>query len=445
MARTDLDVFGVLETVESTQGTNAKLDVVSVNRDVPFLSDFFRLAEDPTLDFGVKKLPKFHVGKSTDTVLVGEFIALLEERLATRKLSGNAARDAVVSILSQMTAVHQKWCTRLLLRNLRCGVSGKLVERVWPGLVKPYKVLLATAVPVDSDNIPVGVVFPCLGEPKLDGLRCIAEKRSGKVVLRTRNGNPINTLPTVVAALESCPQDGFILDGEAMVARTDDMSWNDSASVLMSHVNVKSDAEMTYNVFDAMYIEHWDARECPGMLHERLEHRTDIVVSVDRECIRAVASKWLESMDDLLKFNDECLEAGYEGIMIKDPNGRYEWRRVKTSVMKYKPVQTYEGVIVGWYDGGIGTKNEDRFGGFHVLMENGVTTKVGGGFSDALRGEINKDPDSYIGCVAEVEGARGFARNGCVRFPEFIRFRDPGDVDPVIFEVLEAWSAKERP
>ena len=439
------NVIDVLEEIESTSGTNAKLAVVESNKNVPFLRDFFRLCEDSTIDFGVRKIPGVQSKSRSDEGIVSSYLSILENNLATRYVTGNSAKLQVTTALSYMDETTQKWCIRLLLRNLRCGVSGKLVERVWPGLVVPYKVLLATAVPVDDENVPVGVKFPIRGEPKLDGLRCIAEKRDGVVTLKTRNGNVIDTLPKIKAAFEKIDADNVVFDGEGMVSRTDDESWNDSASTIMSHKNKKDDTEMTYNMFDCVSVDDWDKKLCRFPLVTRASNCAEIASTVPAGSpIKHVEGRILNDMTELLAFYDECLERGYEGIMLKDLTGMYEWKRVKTSVMKYKPVGTYDGVIVGWYKGGVGTKNADSFGGFNVLLTNGIVTRVGGGFKDEMRKKFSVDADEYIGEAVEIEGAKGLAKNGKIRFPEFKRFRIAEDVDPVVFEALVKWAEENR-
>jgi hypothetical protein len=101
-----------------------------------------------------------------------------------------------------------------------------------------------------------------------------------------------------------------------------------------------------------------------------------------------------------------------------------------------KPVATYEAIIVGHYEGRRGSKREGLWGGFEVVLPNGVVTRLAGGFTDKMKSEINLDPDSWIGRVVEMEGqpdpltGDGLTRDGKVRFPVFIRERDVRDVDP---------------
>ena len=128
------------------------------------------------------------------------------------------------------------------------------------------------------------------------------------------------------------------------------------------------------------------------------------------------------------------MEDGFEGIMLKVLDAKYAFKRSK-AVLKMKPVTTYEGVIVGHYLGGVGSKRESLWGGFNVMMPNGVMTRVGGGYTDVLKAEIGIEPDMYIGKIMEVEGqpdpltTDGLTREGKVRFPVFVRFRNENDVE----------------
>jgi hypothetical protein len=91
--------------------------------------------------------------------------------------------------------------------------------------------------------------------------------------------------------------------------------------------------------------------------------------------------------------------------------------------------------------GNRGSKREGLWGGFEVMMPNGVITRVGGGFTDVLKAESGVDPDVWIGRVVELEGqpdpstSDGLTKDGKVRFPVFIRERNINDVDLKIVEV----------
>lgn len=437
-------VFDILEELEAVGGRLDKESILLKNVSNDLLRQTFWITMDPYVDFGVRKFDKPKSAPRTtmsdDDVLV-KFLELLEHKLSTRALTGNAAKNAVTAQFAYMDARQRAWCKRILIRNLRVGVQSKTVNKIWKNLIVHFSVQLAhtlstTSLPGDGGiviNDPVN--YPVRLEPKLDGLRLVAVKRSGKVTMHTRNGNIVDTVPEIVAALESAEYDDIVLDGEIMGE-----DWNESASVVMSSKNAKDASNIAYNVFDAVTLEEWDA----GVSHTPLRDRTaladDVVTVVADTTVKKVAHAVANNEPELIDFYTKCLDENFEGIMLKDMNASYEFGRTK-SMLKMKPVTTYEGVIVSAYDGRDGTKWQGRFGGFSVLLPNGVITRCGGGFSDAFRKEVLKNgAESYTGKIVELEGQPPLTKDGRVRFPVFVRFRSASDVDPAVTRAYKAYS-----
>lgn len=429
-------VLEILAELESTGGRLLKEEILETNSGNDLLKKIFVAALDPYTDYGVRKFKKVPPSAGVDDDGCMTLFLILLSKLATRELSGNAAKDAVTLAFSTMNANQQKWCERLLLKNLRCGVDST-VNRVWPNLIKGFEVALAKTLSTTHDkstgiHITDDVNYPVWVDPKLDGLRCIAVKANGVVTLYTRNGTVLETLPRIQAALEKAPYDNYVLDGEAMGE-----DWNESASVLMSSKGKKDDASIYYNVFDAVKLDEWVAQACDTPYLKRLGAVAFLVEKIDNKAVRGLATGQVVNNEaELMEFYSNTMGHGYEGIMLKDLGAPYRFKR-SSAILKMKPVVTYEGVIVGNYEGRVGTKRENLFGGFDVVLPNGVITRVGGGFNDAMRAQIQLEgPDSFNGRIVEMEGQPdpmtkdGLTKDGKIRFPVFMRFRDASDVDP---------------
>ena len=429
------NVIEVLEQLESDNTRLFKEKVLTDNKDDLLLRDFLTMAFDPWKNWGVAKYnrPDPLPGNSNhEDVELSTFMVLLEA-LNRRVLTGNKAREAVEVAMSQFDAVGQKWCERLLWRNLRCGVSATTINKIWPGWIVPFAVALAeslTTVGVNGDfKITDPVKYPVRVEAKLDGLRLIAVKNRGEVSLFTRSGTPIETLPKIVQAIKDLAHDDIVLDGEAMSS-----DWNESASIMMSSKSKKDDSSMRYHIFDCVKFEDWQQQKSETHYRARLLDVSMIVGDVQGTPFRYVKSTTANDETELRQFYNECLAEGYEGVMLKRLDTPYQWKRTD-AILKLKPVATEEGVIVGWHLSPEKTKRAGQFGGFHVLTKNGVVTKVGGGYTDALKKQIQTEgPDTYIGRIAEVEHQPPFTNDGKLRFPVFSRFRDPSDVDPAVLE-----------
>jgi len=433
----DKSVIDVLEELECTSGTNAKRDILLRNAKNNLLKEAFVAAQDPYTVYYVSKLklpPSVKDIGLQDDEAMASFLDEVLPTLSSRKVTGNAAKDYVTKALSAYDSRQQKWAMRILLRNLRIGVQETTVNKVWPGAVKSFCVSLAETLRTGHKGgikILDPVSWPKHVEPKLDGLRCVAIKQAGSVRFYTRNGTLLETLPTIAKAIEESPVDNFVLDGEALGE-----DWNESASILMSKKHKKDDSNIMFHVFDAMPLDSWVSQLCTNTLLERLQYVATVLGTLPPGSpVKQVKGQMISSEQDLLSYYASIMNEGYEGVMLKDPGAPYHFKR-SDAILKMKPYTTYEGVIVGHYEGRTGTKNEGLFGGFHVVLPNGIITRVGSGFNDAMRADIQLNgPESYVGMIAELEGQPdpltqdGLTKDGKIRFPVFCRIRNAADVD----------------
>jgi len=434
-----MNTIEILEALESDNSRLFKEALLREHRGNETLRRVLVMAADPWKNWGVIKYDKvdFFGSHGHGDVMLNTFMDLLDD-LNDRKMTGSRARGAVEGSISAFDDLGKKWAERLLWRNLRCGVSATTINKIWPGSVVPFAVALAESLTTEGVNgdfrITDPVSYPVRVEAKLDGLRCIAVKHRGEVSMFTRSGTPIETLPRIKAAIEALKADDFVLDGEAMAA-----SWEDSASVMMSSKSKKDDSEMLYHIFDCVGFEDWQTQKSETHYRARLLDISMIVGDVQGTPFRYVKSTLATNETELRDFYAQCLDEGYEGVMLKDMTAPYRWKR-SDAILKMKPVATEEGAVVGWYEAKESTKRAGQFGGFVILTPNGVTTRVGGGYSDEVKSKIFSDgPDTYIGRITECEHQPPFTPDGKMRFPVFSRFRDAADVDPRVLAAHESW------
>lgn len=446
----------ILTSLEENSARTEKENILTSNKDNVMLQRVLSVATDPYITFGVKKIKgRKKIGeRQLDDPALTEFLDILD-KLSKRELTGNAAKDRCVSFLGEFDEEGRKWLERILYKNLRCGISEKTINKIWPELIKTFKVQLAHTLDATSDiddpsnlMLQEDLEFPVLVEPKLDGLRCVAIKHEGEVSLFTRNGNEITTLPKITKELEALQVDNVVFDGEAMGE-----DWNESASIIRSEKNKKDDKNIFYWLFDCIPLEDWMVQQDDTPLEtRRVTLRTIFNLAEEGSNLRLVEQRVINNVRELTDYYVECLDRGFEGVMIKNPNRGYDFKRSK-AILKLKPEATYEGVIVGSYTGNVGTKREGRFTGFQILLPNGVITECASGLSDDFKEKTDKDgADQYLGKIIEVVGQPPLTKDGRIRFPRLIgkhlmggihhagpAFRDPSDVDPAVVLAYEKW------
>jgi DNA ligase-1 len=128
------------------------------------------------------------------------------------------------------------------------------------------------------------------------------------------------------------------------------------------------------------------------------------------------------------QFNKDAIEAGFEGIMIKDVDAVYECKR-SASWLKQKPfIEVSLNVIA--VEEGTG-KNEGRLGALICEgVDDGKSIKVnvGSGFTDDQRAEYWMDKESMLGQIIEIRADAATRSQDSedvysLRFPRFLRFR----------------------
>ena len=397
-------------------------------------------AYNPYYVFGVKKVPetKGLEGKANPWP---KFWAMLEG-LRTRSLTGHNAKTAIEFMSEQFDSVEwNNLARRVIIKDLRCGISEKTLNKVLGNT--EWKIPVFTCqLATDSEKHTAKMTGIKRIEQKLDGVRVLAVVTKNTVNLYSRNGKPFDNFPHIVDALEDIKNKfakifqlnphGFVLDGEVI---------GESFQALMKQAQRKSDVQttgMTYSVFDILSLADFER----GFSNLQQQKRLDTLegyraVFDSTDCVRLmdgieVDLSTAEGHDIMRRYAEDAVEAGFEGIMIKDLGAPYECRR-STFWMKWKPTITVDLNIIGFEEGT--GRNEGRLGA--IICEgddNGrrINVNVGSGLSDANRDEYWSARDQLLGDVVEVE-ADAVTQNQdgtySLRFPRFVRFRgfEPGE------------------
>jgi len=95
--------------------------------------DGISYALDSFTTFGIKKVPE-KINENGNGVSWTDFDCICQ-RLINRKLTGNLARDSIEQMMNDSTKDQwNNWYRRILIKDLRCGVSEKTVNNVVPPL-----------------------------------------------------------------------------------------------------------------------------------------------------------------------------------------------------------------------------------------------------------------------------------------------------------------------
>jgi len=398
------------------------------------LDEFFEgvtMALDPLVTFGVKQVPEATVDGQG---LAWPVFKELARKLINRSLTGHAARDAI--ILCKDTATVEQWnmfYRRILIKDLRCGVSEKTVNKIAKKFPQYAVPTFTCALAHDSANHEKKMTGKKQIEVKLDGVRVLAVCKGGKVELFSRNGKQFHNFEHIVKEIEEvlavkpAPYD-CVLDGEVMSADFQD---------LMKQVHRKDGKQATDSVlhlFDFIPLTDF----LKGSWDKPQTYRSNLVkywVLENESILKHVqACEWeevdlstSEGQERFVELNKTAVDGGYEGVMIKDVDAPYECKRTH-AWLKAKPFIEITLKVVDVEEGT--GRNEGRLGAVIVEGEDdgyNYRLNCGSGFTDSQRDEFWTQRADLIGQLIEIRAdARTKSQDSdtySLRFPRFKTFR----------------------
>ena len=169
------------------------------------------------------------------------------------------------------------------------------------------------------------VKYPVYVQPKLDGARC-AGRLSG---LWSRKGKPWITTPHIEKEVKALLSNhhNIVLDGELY-----NHTFHDDFNRIISIIKkgkptaedfAESEKYAQYHVYDCQFTDMPDLT-----FAQRQAKLRDILQAEGQEYIVLVDTKLVNNVEEMDAFHQECMEAGYEGSMIRTDT-RYENKRTK--------------------------------------------------------------------------------------------------------------------
>lgn len=268
------------------------------------------------------------------------------------------------------------------------------------GNIKPMK-----AQKYFKDDGSVRIKFPCIGQPKLNGFRVVAELVSGirkeantlfetdceGVVFRSKEGLEYNILehiadkfPKNIWNLEvNNKKIKAVFDGEMYIE-------GEILSEISSAVRKRNPktSKIKFYIFD-LAIEGINQKTRIKLLNDigfylRKQGITDIVI---------VQSEDIRSNQQAQEYTDKWIKEGYEGGIFRDSDAHYQFGKRPQTMVKLKRSQDKEFIITDV----VGGDNSPELGVFVCLAENGKTFKVTPEGTIELKKEYLTNKPKYIG------------------------------------------------
>jgi DNA ligase-1 len=275
---------------------------------------------------------------------------------------------------------------------------------------------------------PSKAKFPYIATPKIDGIRFlmvdgVAVSRTFKPIRNTHIQN----------LLQQYLPDG--IDGELTSGDT----FQSSTSAVMT---IEGTPDFKVWIFD--YVDPEDDEILP--FHLRIVNMPTLNSPFD---FQVLYGSQMKSLEEITEYERICLDAGYEGVMLRDPFGTYKFGRSTVNdniLLKVKRFLDDEAELIDIQEKMSNQNPEelDAFGHIKrsaslegmvptgvagtliVRTKDGMEFGIGSGLNDELRVELWNNKEKYLGKLVKYkyfpQGVKELPRH-----PVFLGFRDPED------------------
>jgi DNA ligase 1 len=278
-----------------------------------------------------------------------------------------------------------------------------------------------------------GLTFPLLCSPKFDGIRCLV--RNG--VCLSRTGKIIPSVQVQAEFWRFEHFDGELVEGDPTSANV----YNRTQSHVMSY---EKPGDIKFHVFDYIH---------PRYLDEPFHKRLDMIQNIWPENVDNmffVEHEYVDSLDDLLEYEELCLKRGFEGIMLRNPVAEYKRGRAtykQQIIWKLKRFQDAEAKIIGFEEGQLNENYQEKdelgyakrstrkegmvpsgtLGRFIVNFDGEELSVAPGTFSHPERQMIWNNQEQFLGNWLKFRYMK-YGMKDKPRHPRALGMRDDGDM-----------------
>lgn len=453
-----MSILDILNQIAATDSTNEKQAILEANKGNEVLKRVFRMAYHPRLQYGIKKIPVYdNSRKVVNCDLESTLLEFLERDLATRVLTGNTAIGALAQKLTALQPEDAIVAERIIKRDLDCGASSTIANKVWKGLIPKQPQMLASSM---SAKALESIKYPAYAQLKADGARCFAEIRGENiedVKFLSRAGNEyqgLDALKSELIAMTRAFRQEFgpcMVDGELVylaqaavqkVSLEDMFDENQSGATvaeamsdqknvvlrsesngianksLKGSISRQEAASMSFQVWDLVPLDVIYDGKKSDEYSLRFAQLLGAIGNSRR--VFAVENTVVNNIDEARAIYKEYVTQGLEGIILKNTFGLWENKRSKNQV-KFKEEITIDLRIVDIQEH---SKDASKLGAVHLRSDDGlIRVRCGSGFTDTnavkVKGEWVEIPfdeldelnrtklmtlaDDLLGTIAEIK------------------------------------------
>ena len=442
----------IVHELEQISSSKKKIEILQKYKDNENLKNFFYYTLNPHLKYWIKTTipePPEHNYVSGDSPW--DVVWETFHKIAYLKGITRSDVPAIIQHIFEITnSQDHEIIRRVLLKDPKCGVSAKTVNKIWKKLIPETPYMGATTYSKKNLERLFKSCTHVVAQPKLDGRYAnLIVHSNGLIAMESRAGEPC-IVPTSLENWDEYNWDAIggprslVFNGELIIPSMPRYKSNGIIASLNSIFKKKQSGVvptndiakfhqqygMTVNqamamirfvCWDCITYNHYLDGHSPAPYFQRLK------LAAQAKCpgIDMVKTIQVDSIDQAIEVFREQLAKGEEGIIVKDFRGEWVSKKPWWQV-KMKLEMTVDLKLVGYKPATPGTKYVSTFGSLILESKDKELLTYASGLTDAKRKWIWDRKDELLGKIIEVK-CSGVSRTDdgySLLHPRFVEIRD---------------------
>ena len=266
------------------------------------------------------------------------------------------------------------------------------------------------------------ISFPCFVQPKLDGIRCISYVKNSNVIMESRKGVEFKFMDNIRNNIKDILKgnQNIYLDGELYTQKL-------PFEVISGLVRLKDPPttkqitdmnKLQYCVYDCIVIDEPDIT-----FTNRNNILNDLLGNFSKpkyKYVTSIPTEILNKPDEINSKHDLYVEQGYEGLMLRNVNSKYEIDKRSKDLQKFKNFIEEEFKITGFHEG---TGDDKGCIVWECITNKGKHFSAEPIGTRQYRRKLFKNGKEYIGKLLTVKFF-SYTKDGVPRFPKGKDVRD---------------------
>jgi len=399
----------MLDKLDAIAATSAKKDkqalVATMDKDEQWV---LKAALDPTVTYYVANLKLPDTAFGSDQWGAPEWELL--DNLKTRRLSGDAAHQAIGFHMRELTPKSAELLRRVINKDLRCGIGAGTVNAAFPGLIPDFP-YMRCSLPKDSSMKGWDWSQGMISQLKANGMFARVDvDEDCNVTVSSRQGNTF--YKGALGALEGKLgklQPGFQYHGELTLYENHcvEVMRRSEANGILNSLLV-GEKELPDNV--TVMFDVWDCIPLVSAVVKgkytqpyvsRFNQLIGFVQEVNDPQVQIIENEIVYSYAEAMAHYKKVLARGLEGTVVKHPQAIWKDGDSKDQV-KLKLEVDVDLKIVGFKPGTPGTRTEHTFGSVVLRSADDKLEVSAAGFKRDMEQYLHENRDSVLGMIMAV-------------------------------------------